>query len=326
MFEISRIEELRTLARELLAEQEASLAQKPDSVFRQMLVATARGQVEKMTAQLVAKKEERGMELVELRLVGEKAYFGSLPMHLVGQLAGAFEEMLVQVGRFIRHGSQGENSVQSIRSLMDVRLNRLASGSTRLFITAKTNPDLFGASLAEESLVRTFNLLAVEHPGDLTEKAADFGQAGVKSMSRFLKTLAESDLAASLDWQTPFDDTLRWEGNVERISSLQQSLTNLIEDEPIEIEFTGEIITESIKGRGQFGIRDHSNGKTYSGTFAAEVLPSLVELNVGTYCRAVVRQIILRNQTTGHQKASYELVSIEPASAPAASRQLAFAF
>ena len=326
MFEISRIEELRTLAIKLLAKEEAALAQNPDSLFRRMLVETAKGQVEEMTAQLVTKKEERGMELVELRLVGEKAHFGSLPMYLVGQLASAFEEMLVQVGRFIKHGSQGENSVDTIRSLMDVRLNRLASGSTRLFITAKTNPDLFGTSLAEESLVRTFNLLTVEHSGQLTETAAEFGQAGVKSMSRFLKTLAESDLTASLNWQTPFDTTLRWEGNANCITSLQQSLTNLIEDEPIEIKFTGEIRTESIRGQGQFGIRDHSNGKTYSGTVSPEVLPSLLALNVGRHCRAVVRQITLRNKTTGQQKASYELISIESAAAPATSQQLALAF
>jgi len=326
MFEISRIEELRTLAIELLAKEEEALAQKPESVFRRMLVETAKGQVEEWTAQLVAQKKKRGMELVELRLVGEKAHFGSLPMHLVGQLAGAFEEMLVQVGRFIKHGSQGESSVQTIRSLMDVRLNRLSSGSTRLFITAKTNPDLFGASVAEESLVRTFSLLAVEQPDELTEKAAHFGQAGVKSMSRFLKTLAESDLAASLDWQTPFDTTLRWEGSVDRISRLQQSLTNLIEDEPIEIAFAGEILTESIRGQGQFEIKDNFQGKIYSGRVAPEVLPSLLALRVGAYCRGIVRQITLRNQTTGQQKASYELVNIEPASAPTASQQLEFAF
>lgn len=328
MFEISRIEELRALAVELLVSEEAALAQNPDSVFRQMLVATAKGQVEDMTAQLVAKKQERGMELVELRLVGTKAHFGSLPLQLVGQLTASFEEMLVQVGRFVKHGSRGQDSLQSIRGLLDVRLNKISSGSTRLFITAKTNPDLFGDSLAEECIQRTFSLLKVETGGELTERAGEIGKGGVQNLTRFLKTLHESDLEATLNWQTPFDTTEVWEGTRERIGLLQHSLDNITEEEAVEISFQGEVLMESIRGQGSFAVKDYASGQIFKGFVSQEVLPELLALHVGEDCKGVVSKTTRRNLSSTEERHTFELIQIEPydASHLQSDPQLALAF
>ena len=203
MYSIARIEHLKDAAQQVLAEQEADLREKPGSFYRQMLVDSSRAQIEELTRQLVDEKTKREVEVIEIRLVGTKARYGSLPMNIVGELSSAFEEMLVQVGRFIRYGAQVNHPLQEIRNLMDVRLKRMTSGSTRLFITTRTNPDLFGNSLAEDSLTNTFNLLTVEKLSEFTERVAALGKPGVHGLSRFLKTLTEADLQAYVNWQTP---------------------------------------------------------------------------------------------------------------------------
>ncbi|WP_373514237.1 hypothetical protein [Persicitalea sp.] len=328
MFSISRITHLLTLSQTVLAEQESRLAEKPTSRFRQMLVYSTRARIDELTRELVEEKELRALEVIEIRLIGEKAHFGSLPMQLVGQLTASFEEMLVQVGRFVKHGSKGQDSLQSIRGLLDVRLNRISSGSTRLFVTAKTSPDLFGDSLAEECIQRTFNLLKVESANELTERAGEIGKGGVQNLNRFLKTLHESDLEASLNWQTPFDTTLEWEGTRERIGLLQHSLDNIIEEEAIEISFQGEVLMESIRGQARFEVKDYSSGQIFKGFVSQEVLPELLALHVGETCKGVVSKTTRRNLSSTEERHSFELIQIEPSNDPRlhSDLQLALAF
>lgn len=328
MFNISRIAQLLNETQSLLAEQESRLAEKPTSSFRQMLVETSKARIDDLTRQMVEEKSLRAMEIVEIRLTGPKAYFGTLPMHLVGQLTASFEEMLVQVGRFVKHGSRGQDSLQSIRGLLDVRLNRISSGSTRLFVTAKTSPDLFGDSLSEECIQRTFNLLKVEDGSELTERAGEIGKGGVQNLNRFLKTLYESDLEASLNWQTPFDTTLEWEGTRERIGLLQHSLENIMEEEAVEINFKGEVLMESIRGQARFEVKDYTSGQIFKGFVSREVLPALLALHVGEGCKGVVSKITRRNLSTTEERHSYELLQIEPSDDPRihSNPQLTLAF
>ncbi len=328
MYNISRITQLLTHAQTVLAEQESRLAEKPTSRFRRMLVDGTKARIADLTRQLVEEKALRELEIVEIRLIGPKAYFGSLPLQLVGQLTASFEEMLVQVGRFVKHGSQGQDSLQSIRGLLDIRLNRISSGSTRLFITAKTNPDLFGDSLAEECIQRTFSLLKVENGSELTERAGEIGKGGVQNLNRFLKTLHESDLEVSLNWQTPFDTTEAWEGTQERIGLLQHSLDNIIEEEAIEIGFQGEVLMESIRGQGSFAVKDYPSGQVFKGFVSREVLPELLALHVGEGCKGVVSKTTRRNLSSTEERHSFELIQIEPyhASRLQSDSQLALAF
>lgn len=121
MCNIARIEELRAETEKLLQEQERQLAAKPDSLFRRGLVASSRARMDELTHELVTEKQKREVEVIEIRLVGEAAYHGSLPMQIIGHLTEAFEDMLVQVGRFIRHGSKSKEPLQDVRNLIGAR-------------------------------------------------------------------------------------------------------------------------------------------------------------------------------------------------------------
>lgn len=308
MYNIARIEELRASAEAVLKEQEQQLAAKPDSLFRRGLVMSSRAHLEELTRQLVQEKQKREVEIVEIRLIGKAAYYGSLPMNIISQLTETFEDMLVQAGRFIRYGAQKKDTLQEIRNQFDVRLNRMAAGSTRLFVTVQTSPDLFGNSLSEESLERTFGLLTIDKPDDLAPRVAVYGKAGTRSLARFLKTLNESHLEAEVSWSSPTDTEYAWKGTTQRISQLTNTFENFIANAPEEVRFQGIVYTESMRGR--FEVKDQS-GQIYSGSVSKEVMPSLVALQVGEECKGILWETVRENQITGDVKRTYELKRIE---------------
>jgi len=319
---IARIEQLRTAARQMLEEQERSLAAKPESHFRQMLLESTRHQVDDLTRQLIHGRERRALEVVEVRLTGPAAHFGTLPGHILGPLTEAFTDMLVQAGRFIRHGSRG--TVAEIRNLFDVRLNRMASGSTRLFYTLRTTPDLFGKSLAEETLNRTFGVLSVQS-ADVVVQAARYGKPAVQGLTKFLRILEEAHLEAGVEWVSPTDFERTREGPAQRISHLKHALETIASEEPREIPFTGIMITESL--RGKFEVETHA-GRHYGGTVPPELLPDLVAVAVGDECQGVLPETLTKNTTTGAEKRTYELQRFAPLPRPAvrSSPQLRFSF
>lgn len=323
MFSIARIETLRAETRNLLDAQERELAAKPESHFRQMLVESTKARLNDLTRQLIHERERRALEVVEVRLTGPAAHFGTLPGHILGPLTEAFTDMLVQAGRFIRHGSRG--SVAEIRNLFDVRLNRMASGSTRLFYTLRTTPDLFGESLAEETLNRTFGVLSVQSADQVVGQAARYGKPAVQGLAKFLRILEESHLEAGVEWVSPTDFERTWEGSAQRISQLKHALETIASEEPREIPFTGVMITESL--RGKFEVETHA-GLRYGGTVPPELLPDLVAVAVGEECQGVLLETLTKNTTTGAEKRTYELQRIAPLPRPAvrSSPQLRFSF
>ncbi len=323
MFNIARIEQLRVFAQRMLAEQEQRLVVQPAHFYRQMLVETARHQVDDLTRQLVEAKQQREVEVVEIRLDGPAAFFGSVPLHVLGPLTAAFEELLVQAGRFIRDGSRRAGTLAEVRGQFDVRLKHLATGSAGLLVTLQTAPDLFGGSLSEEALRRTFGLLAVETPEDATNQVVSYGKAGVFGLVRFLKSLHEAQLEARLHWLSPTDEERTWEGTSEKISGLKTLLESIVTSEPEEISFAGLVYTESIRGR--FEVKTHA-GTIYSGSVPLEVMPSLVAVSVGDECQGVVLETLSTNTTTGVEKRSYELKSIEPFHRNRKSAQLPLPF
>lgn len=310
MRNIARLEQLRVYARRMLAEHEQRLEARPGHFYRHMAVGAARRQVEELTRQLVEAKQQREVEVVELRLTGPSVATGLLPLHVLGPLASALEEALVQAGRFIRDGSRKAGTLTEVRSQFDVRLKHVPSGSAGLLVSVQTAPDLFGGSLSEEALRRTFGLLAVQTADEATAEVASYGKSGVFALMRLLRTLQEAQLEARLHWLSPTDEERTWEGDLATITRLKTLFESLVTGEPEEIAFEGIVYTESI--RGKFEVKTHA-GTIYSGSVPLEVMPLLVAVSVGEECQGVMLETVTRNTTTGLEKRSYELKTIEPA-------------
>ncbi|MFD2937854.1 hypothetical protein [Spirosoma flavum] len=311
MFDIARTEELRNTALQLLEQHKKKLAENPESFACQMMVQSAANRLNDLNNRLIEQRQDRLFELVELRLIGESAQNGSLPLYMIGQLSNSFEETLIEIGKYAKHGNRKrKNAFTETRNQLKPKLKRLGAGSTRLFISVDTNPDIFGNSLSDVCISRTFEILSTSDSDDLLQVSATVGNSALRMISRFLKQLLSFNLEADLNWHTPLDTELKWTGNKLKMQRLQASLEKITQSEPIEIIVEGELVTQSLKGEGKFEVITESGASIY-GTVPTAVLSQFVQARIGSQCRITVLQIIHQNLSTGKARSFYELSRIE---------------
>ncbi len=100
----------------------------------------------------------------------------------------------------------------------------MAPGSTKLFLTGRISPDLYGNSLIEDSLENTFNLLNSESSEQLTESVSKIGVRSAKNINNLLKEINLSGLEAEISWASQFDRLFVWNGNKDNILKVINSL------------------------------------------------------------------------------------------------------
>lgn len=312
MFDIARTEELRSIAVLLLEQHQQALEREPANFAFKLQVKSSLARVEELTNRLIEQKTTRQFDLLEIRLFGESAVNGTLPLHMIGQLTLAFEETLVEIGKFAQYGSRRKrNAVAETRELLKPKLKRLGVGSTRLFVSMDARPDMYGNTLSEVCISRTFELFTADNADTLLEKTATVGKPALRNLNRFLKSLLNFNLEVDFNWHTPLDTELNWRGNKIALQKLQSSLELITQNDPFEITIEGELVTQSIKGDGKFEILTDS-GITIAGSVPLDVLTQFIQVRIGSYCKATIVQTIISNEHTGSNRSVYELKSIEP--------------
>ncbi|GAB3762697.1 hypothetical protein GCM10028817_41470 [Spirosoma pomorum] len=276
-----------------------------------MFVRSSKAHLDELTKSLIELKRERENEIIEIRLKGVDAQHGTLPLHMIGSLSLAFEETLVEIGKYAKYGTKKRKQAHSeTRKELDVKLRSLATGSTRMFVSVESNPDIFGSSLSEVCLSRTFDVLRIDSTEELVETSMKVGSPALRTLNRFLKSLLDFNLEVDLNWQTPIDTELIWEGKRTTIQRIHSALESITQVDPFEIIIEGELVTQSLKGQGKFEIITDQN-LTIAGTVPLYALPQFIQIGLGKYCRATVMQTVVQNQSTGNNKNFYELRSIE---------------
>jgi|WetSurMetagenome_2_1015567.scaffolds.fasta_scaffold00529_15 hypothetical protein len=83
---------------------------------------------------------------------------------------------------------------------------------------------------------------------ELTESASKIGKESVKKLYKFITTISNADLEVNMKWDSPSNESFEWDGNTQNLLRVAQSLTNIQMSEPEIIEFSGELITTSLRG------------------------------------------------------------------------------
>ena len=270
--------------------------------------------VDDLQQQLRSAKAERETEVVELRLLGEIAKAGALPLNILGEIATDLSRALHAASYYVRSGRELVSRVPSdITHSLNLRFADVQPGSTRLFITGTLSPDLFGRSLLEESLDGTFELLRASSDDDLEDAVSSIGFRSVRKLGELLETLDKAGLAAEVKWDSPQGDRLRWEGSQQDIRRLTQSLKRLRTTEPEHINVRGQIIALSLKGRFELRVRDEEEDRqrTYRGTFPARLNEDVQQVRLGQEVVARLEVSKVVNEATGHSKTRYALVALD---------------
>lgn len=278
------------------------------SFMARLATQSLRAHVEELQAQVQVAKKERAVEIVQVRLMGELAQAGSIPLYLLANLSQQFADAIHAASQKLKSGRRVRRISPNIIELLNLRLADLAPGSTRLFISGNLAPDLFGFSLFETSLEETFQLLQTTDDVELADAVSTIGIRSAKEIRNFLNTIKAADLEVEISWNAGDSRSRRWTGTYESLSRLSRSLGQFRVVEPTVVSIVGEVVT--VSSRGRFEIL--SGGKMYGGTFSADLLTQVAGIRIGDEAHAVVERSTVINTVTDFEKTTYQLTSIAP--------------
>lgn len=261
-----------------------------------------------LRAELRCALEERELEVLDLGLniPQEPAKDSSLPLGLLGDISTHLANTIHYIARFEERGTFGGQIPDEIRSTMDLRLASIqAGGSTHLWITGQTAPDLFGHSLLAESLKTTFEILSSEDPVALIDAASEAGPRSVSSLASLLRSVQRADAGLSLKWESPSGATRRWTGDSAAINRLAESLAALEELPGERIEEVGEIVT--LSSRRHFELMVPGEPSPLTARVSQEAKDHLEDFHVGQKVAATLNRKVFKSRATGLQKNKYIL-------------------
>ena len=300
----SHIEQLEPM----IAELEVKLKASPDDFSLKLELLSLKNQLTDLQEQLYRENLKREKEIIELRLIGNSANFGSIPLEFVGGITSNFSHSIFNTSKFLKYGAKGgKKREKTIQNTIDLRFEGIGRGSTIFYISGKTSPDLFGYSVIQSALESTFKLFHSNDPDVLLESISDVGISSVKYVSKFLEELSNNELEIDIKWQSPENREFIWEGRYENITQLYNSLNQMKISQPIDIEFEGELIT--ISSKGKFEILS-SEKFTLFGQFSNDLLEKMKEFHIGDYCKGIITKTTIYNPLTSKEKVEYNLKSI----------------
>ncbi len=188
---MSNITHLQALREDSLAqarEHELLADQSPDNVFYRLTYEQATARAERLLLDIMEAQQQREQEIVEVRLIGKSAVRGTLPLDTLSLVTGSFSDTIQRISRYTVAGQKQTKKVEEeVSRRLDLRLANVTSSSTRLFISGQTRPDLFGYSLLNTALDRTFDLLEAEAPAVLLDQVPTVGHHSIVALKRYLK-------------------------------------------------------------------------------------------------------------------------------------------
>lgn len=310
MYSIERIEFLIANLEETLIKYENLFKVNPTSLFNKGMLKNTNDQILELRANLAFEKQKREKEIIDLRLKGKAARVGKLPLELLGSFAKVLSDCIIESSRKYQYGNKGGTKIlNSVKETIDLRFDRLVPGSTHILITGNTSPDLFGNSMIENALINTFEILNVSEGSDLIEKSEKFGGQGIKKLNEILNLSLRNDLEFDIQWESPNSKIYKWEGNKEKIKSLTNSISKIEINTPQEIDFSGVLVTQSLKGHIEVQGEDK---KYYKIVFPMNMLDKIKAFQIGDACNGSLIQSTFKNNFTDEEKISFLLKDIFP--------------
>ncbi|MDD2438468.1 MAG: hypothetical protein PHF41_13145 [Massilibacteroides sp.] len=301
----SHIEQLEPM----IAQLEASLKASPNDFAIKLELTSLENQINDLREQLYRENLKREKEIIELRLIGQTANFGSIPLEFVGGITNNLSSAIFATSKFKKFGGKGGKKRDKIvQDTVDLRLEGIGRGSTIFYLSGRTSPDLFGNSIIQDTLKNTFELFHSQNTDELIERIGSVGVGSVKYISKFLSELSNDDLDIDLKWHSPDNQQYLWEGRKDNISRLYNSLNQMTISQPVDFDFAGELIT--ISSKGKFEVLTTGNTHLF-GQFSNDLLEKMKEFHIGDYCKGIITKTTIYNPLTDKEKIEYNLKMIE---------------
>ncbi len=303
---IGNIEAQIAKADELLLHYESTLDQTRQSSG--LAVASAKARLAELQLELKHEKEQRGAEVVVLRL--RDLAYGDMPLHLMAGVAGSLDKAFHSIAKYIDTGKTHGRPPRKLVDQLGLNLAGVGPGSTKLYISGNLAPDLFGRSLLEDSLVSTFKLLRAEDESGLIDAVSSIGPAGARHLGLLAEQLRAADTSVEMLWTSPKDERIAWSADRERIDSMVSALAEISTPEPEIKTFNATIISLSLKGVA--GIQPDS-GPAFRAYVPSKRMPRLKTLRLEDRVAVNIQIDTTVHRATSAEKKRYTLLNIKRA-------------
>ena len=288
---------------------EALRDRNPDDFALRLQIENYKSQISRLQKSLRDANLKRNKEVIALRIKGNIAKFGTFPLESVGGITNSFSNALYKTSQFLQYGKKGGEEIERIlKNSLDIRLEGMASGSTIFYISAKTSPNLFGESLIQSSLEKTFDLFASNGEAELMESIEKIGVKNSKYFSKFLDELVKDDLEVELTWENPDYEPRKWIGNKDKILMFSNTFKSIEEYEPENLSFQAELITLSLKNKIE--IKGIESGQVFSVKYERSFTEILKELHIGELKNVTITKTKAINTVSQKEKVEYNLLKI----------------
>jgi hypothetical protein len=308
---ISDIDQELTVAKKQLNISIAALEKNPDDFTYQMQLDRDEKRVNLLVAEKIKRQNGRQKEIVQLHLEGPTVKRGSIPLSALADLSYTFSGSLTESALQLQYGK--EKVTVKERGFVNERLNlcleRVEVGSTRLFVTGSTNPDLFGQSLMQQSISGLYDLLETEDAETLLDKSLSSSKKALKQTQQWLKTLGSNRMECELVWDTTDLELRKWDGTLSRIGQMAQSLAQIQTNRTESVILTGELVTVSLRGRGFIDL-DLGGKQLQRINIANDQREELKQLLVGSELNVTARRTDMTNTITRITRSRYDLEKI----------------
>ena len=239
---------------------------------------------------------------------------GRISAKIAGQLMGNLQRLVDAVGQ-AKAGEPTSRGGIPDSILDETQLDPISTYAGSFGIRFETNnqDDLFGESLAKESLEGLFNLLDVGYQAsELTAHLTELKARVSKNYKDFLSTIESSLSTASLSWSQPGTLDLR------QISMNEETARNII----AQIESVADLTKDNLTLEGRFvggnvrtlrfEIETSDTDERLDGSIHEDAISDVEHTTLNSSCRVVLQPTLQVNEVTGEERTTYILLSIQP--------------
>ncbi|MEO6042945.1 MAG: DUF6575 domain-containing protein [Tepidiformaceae bacterium] len=234
------------------------------------------------------------------------------PARIVGHVLSTFQETIDAIGQVLVGRPTARGTVpEALRTRTQMSVVSTYSGSFGLELAVDELPDLFGDSLARDSL-RTFSDLldAGAERVQVREVLAPLKVRSAVRYRQFLRSVADAGVSLQFDWASPTRDyrTVKMTSGEAGVAARVISEFESVPPEEYRVE---GILTMGDVHSQRFTLTSHADGQRFSGRVLGTAAEQLGRATLNDQYSALIREVRSTTTTTDEESVKYELLELD---------------
>ena len=256
-----------------------------------------------------------GTHILNLKLQSKPAdVTGRVSTKVASQLTGNLQRLVDALGQ-AKSGNPTSRGGIPDSILNETRLDPVSiySGSLGIRLETSQRDNLFGESLARQSLEGLFDLFDVGPDlSELTSKLTEFKSRVAKNYKDFLSTIETSLSTTALTWSQPGKPMYRQHLiNDTFARSIIAQIDAASDSTQDNYDFEASLVGANVR-TWRFEVSTLETQERYEGLVHEDAISEVEAVTLNSPCRVILQPNLQVNEVTGEERTTYTLISIHP--------------